>query len=451
MTFTSTYYTRGLFLAFISLTSVLFKVQAQDSNQLSLDACVQKMVRCDVNIKSLENLELISRLNKRIQQTGLFPSMTANGSFNQYIQNSSISYNDNLLPTSTILDARSTMLAGSATASLNITEFGRSIYAVRAAHFENKDQQLETIQLKNQLILQVADFYTNCIISQLTVDQLYNRVEDSKKLLEIAGTKLNSGAADSSEYLTALVNLENDKISFQEASLSLTQLKENFLVLLELPIEQGFSFQSLKETEERISHIPLSGENIASSLDIQRANYQLKQSINQKRSTYFNLFPSITFFGGYSLSDQRFQNGIFAQNKAFGPTYGLAVSYSFGQVKNAIHQSRIFALTSENLSLELKKRSAEKEAEQRHLQRSSDHLDGAHESRLKIAKASRSALKQIQLRYTTGKITINDVRNGQNQLLVAEIALIQSLRNKILNRLTRAGDNTDLELFISSQ
>ncbi|GEM_PF-6865833 len=444
---TTTYYTRGFFLISILMSSVLFKVHAQVSRQLSLEACVQNMVRCDINVTSLENLELISRLNKRIQQTGLLPSLSASGSYNQFIQNSSISYIDNILPTSTILNARSTLLSGSATASIDVTGLGRSIYAVRAAHYDTKDQKLETIQQKNALVLQVADLYTNCILSELTVEQLYKRVEDSKRLLQIASTNLTSGAGDSASFLMANINLENDKIAFQEASLAFAQLKESFSILLGLPISSELSFESLEST---ILHLPSKEEHVpSSSMDLLRLEFQLKQSINLKRSTFFNLFPSISFFGGYSLSDQRFQNGIFAQNKAFGPTYGLGVSYSLGQVKNAIHQSRIQGLTAENLSLQLSRQRMQKQAELNHLDRTSKHLLSTYDSRLSIAQASRSAFEKIEMRYEAGKINISEVRNSQNQLLLAEIALTQTLRDRIINHLTHAGDKLDLIDYIS--
>jgi outer membrane protein TolC len=423
---------------------------SQESDQITLSSYFKSTLSNELNTQSLKNLEKIEQINKRIQQTTLFPSLTLNSSFNQYNQNSSISYNDNLFPTSKVTNARSSLFSGSITTSIDIVRFGQNIYGVRGAKLGIESKTIENIQQRNELIIQTAEYYTNCIMSQLTEELFLQRMNDSRTFLEIAQVNLSTGRIDSAQYLMSFINFENDKIAYKEVTLSFSQLEALFLQFIGKLMNEGISFSSMEGAFENTAIFEtLDSKN--QSIDLKKMQVDINELRNNKVRNYFNFFPSVSVFGGYSFSDQKFQNGIFAENMAFGLNYGVGFSYSFGQFKNAEYQNKIHNLNIENSQLEMQNKIAQIKIRNNHLKMERAMKYEKYEGKKIIVIASSSYLKKIKIQYKKGTISITDVRNAQNQLFSAEIELAESLKERLMNNLNRVSDYVDITTHIIKQ
>ena len=339
------------------------------------------------------------------------------------------------------------LFSGSITTGIDVVRFGQNIYGVRGAKLGVESKTIENIQLRNELIIQTAEYYTNCILSQLTVELFSQRMNDSKTFLEVAQINLNTGRIDSTQYLMSFINFENDKIAYKEVSLSFSQLKALFLQFIGKLTNDDISFSSMEGAFENTAVFEsLHPKN--QSIDLKKSQIEISELINSKTRNYFNFFPSVSVFGGYSFSDQKFQNGIFAENMALGLNYGVGFAYSFGQFKTADYQNKIYALNIENSQLEMQNKIAQIKIRNKHLKMERAMKYEKYEGKKIIVIAYSSYLKKIKIQYKEGIISITDVRNAQNQLFNAEIELAESLKERLMNNLNRVSDYIDLTAHI---
>lgn len=420
----------------------------QRDSQIKFEECLLKLVVESNRFSTLENLELLNRCNLRIQQTALFPSIAANGGYTLFVQNSSIAYNENVLPPSTIQDARSTALSGSITAGVDVVQFGQAAFRSQATSRENEALAADYRGERNAFLREAAKLYSDCVISKQTIRQLEQQLELSLGLVRIAETGLRSGQSDSLSFLQATINAEKDRIALRTAQLDWIKLIDQLKVILNQDVDQSIELEeNIDAVVARVSEWEARATK-GEVWKMQAAEFRLKQARNEHIANYFSFVPSITFFGGYSISDQRFQNGIFARNKGFGPTYGLTLSYSFGQVKNAFHQEKITSLSMENRRLELERIYLETQIEQKHLHLTTVHLQDELAGRNLILKTAKRTLEMRIVAYQSGKVGINDVREAQLELMAAEIGLNQAKTALIQAKLEEIAQSTDLNKMI---
>lgn len=434
-------------LLFVFASSSL---HAQPFHRISINDCVRKFFHvCDA-VQTLENLELIDKNNKQIIETALLPRVSFNGNYNYYIQNSSIAYNDNILPPSTINNARSTVLSGSLTASFDVINFSQSLHQVKAQKFLNAANKENYIIQENKLIIQIANLYSDCYISQLLISHLNNRVELSKKLMDISERNLTLGQTDSIQYLQSFANYQTDLIALNNSKIVYSENCDILKSLLNISLKDSLEFESIEEEIEVVSRFTTDSK-FDDNYETSSIKFQIKQQRFNKSSNYFNFIPSVSFFGGYSLSDQRFQNGIFAQNKAFGPTYGLNLSYGIGQFKNAIHQNKINQLLIQNLAYELAQKDRENDIFLKHQKLKVSHLQLEINSKKSIVDIMTKSIEKSKVQFENGMIRITEIRDIQNQQLESNISLLQSFKATLINQLELLSNNTELEKLYNNQ
>ena len=428
------------YLIILFLLGYLFKAEAQEPAKRSLIDCLNEAVKNNDQFLKLKSDEKIKRLEHRMVKSQLIPSLTAGINSNEYIQDSRIAFIDDIIPASEINDAKTSGFSNSLNASVNLTDFVQSFANIKASKLDREAYSLDlTIQL-NQLIQTVTNLYFSTYEQQEKCRFLSQKKEASEELMRISQLKLKLGAIDSLTYYQALLNLELDDISLRNAQTEY----ERSISSLRIWMNTNEVFE-LDQPELEIKNLKSTGpfpEIVA--LDLRIENQKVS-----KRALNWNYLPDFTLFSGYGYSNQTFQNGLVAQNRAIGTSYGLTLNYNFGSIKNNLHQQKISKLRIENTQLSrdriLKERKRDAELLDLELANSQLNLSAIERSVSIAIRAYNNATTQYEL----GGIDLVELRRLQNQLSENQINLVQAKTQYSSTQLKKAALYGNLETILA--
>lgn len=410
---------------------VAFNTEAQD-NTLTLKQCIEQTIENNTDFKSIENRQRINELNKKIQRTDLFPDFGIATNLNQFIQNSTVIFTNDILPQSTINGARTNSSNASINSTINISRIGHTIGQLKATDYSNASYSELSTQEKNNVLQLVCETYFLCVYNEQLEKVLTKKIQASEKVLEIAHQKLNLGEIDSIEYYQAYINLQKD---INERT-SISSLKSSFYNRLSTLLNLPTNAQVKLDTVLPILHIQnLNATNNKKSFEEVALENELLEINHQRKSMTWNMLPNLSLLSGYGYQNQTFQNGIVRQNSALGLSYGISLDYQFGGIKNAIQQKKILALEEQNIQLELMHSSQVTQNEKELLAKESEELTAILKTQKDILRLAKVKLTNEITGYTMGKNSLIEVRIAQDQFLQAQIDLYQSSINLRLSEL----------------
>ena len=190
-------------------------------------------------------------------------------------------------------------------------------------------------------------------------------------------------------------------------------------VLLGIKNTDSFYLDTLILSKNRTDKLPLFYSD--STIRIRSIVNDLKRVKQERNINFFDLIPNMSAFSGYGYSNQTMQNGIVAQNRALGYSYGLNVSYNFGQVKNTIHKRKILQLETDNLNFNLNDQQMISQNRFDLLSLKLNQLNKKNISNDALLDLSAKSLRKVLKSYEMGTVTLTDVRLSQNQYLNTKI------------------------------
>ncbi len=391
-------------------------------------------------ISNLIREEEIQMQRHKILRTQLFPNVSANGGYNEFIQDTRVAFIDNFIPASEINDAKTTGLNGNVNANLGLTSLIKTFAQLKASRGNMEASKADNLAETSRLLLLVAQTYFDAHSSQSMAAWTLAKMEDSKRIAELAKLKLDLGAIDSLEYYQAQINFQTDLVAYRDAEV----LKKEYFNSLGVWLGQDESFElespsftfPAKDIEARAPEI-LALEN------------RIKANKSSQTVNRLNLLPELNFFSGYGLSNQSFENGIVAQNRAVGFSYGLSLSLSIGDVKNSFHQAKINRLERSSMELTLQRlqRERKNQLELENLKRENAKLTLS--ARNINVKLSELALQQGVNKYELGAIDIIELRVLQNQRLNNQIEALKAQNTAFNFDLQVLSRNGQLVFFLS--
>lgn len=429
----------------ITLNVLITEARAQQNSPLTLSDCLLRAFDQNSGFHTIKNLEIIRKQNQRIQNTALFPQLSLSSNLNQYVQNSKVIFIENLLPPSEINGAKTFSLTANFNSNMNLTSFGQALVEIKAQRYADKANYSRDVTIKNNIILLVCQTYFDCLLNQEVHAACKDKMEVSKSIVEISRQKIELGATDSLEYYQALIQYQQDVTTFRSTQSLLTKALNSLKLLLNISNETNLSLDTSIFIKPQKKTILKSTIKQDSSVLISSLYNDLNELKIRTQGSYWQMLPNLSLFAGYGYSNQTFQNGIVQQNSALGFSYGINITYNFGTVKNAVHQTQILKTQSANLQLEIEKQKTEVLNKHEDLFLKSKELEQAILSNQLIKQMALLTLERSIKAYKLGSASLADVRASQNQLLNANLKLKRSISDLFICKIELAALYQSLE------
>jgi outer membrane protein TolC len=394
---------------------------------------------------------LIREQNRKILQTGLLPEISVSSNVNQFVQNSTVVFADNILPTSQVNGAQTYGLSAAISSNFNLMDFSQTISDLKAQRYADQASSWKNVEEKNAIIILVCKNYFDCVISQELTSAAKDKVENSEYILETSKLKLEIGEADSLEYYQTLINYEQDKNSSLIIDILYQENINNLKLLLGIESSALLSLDTNILTKSEIDFMNRSLFYSDSTMTVKVIDNELKRLKVERYSIFLNLLPQVSIFAGYGYSNQTMQNGIVEQNRALGYSYGVNVSYNIGLAKNTIHRKKVLQLEEDNLSIELNDQQLFSQNRYDLLRLELNRLIQQNASNNALLKLSERSMQNALIGYEIGTATLTDFRLSQNQYLNSRIEYKRTQSDYLICLLELLGLSNSLHEIIISK
>ena len=392
----------------------LFAVSLNAQQKITLEQSIEIALKENLDIQIVKNNNESANNSIHIGNAGLLPSInfSASSTYNDNeLINEGIKTNQSYTSNYVGINATYTLFDG----------FG-NISAYNQLKTEGKISDYQTQYTIEQSILQVINYYYQ--VAELT-DQLNinnELLQISKETLQRTSNKKDYGQAKSIDYLSALVNFNQDSVTYINSKISLTQAKQNFNKLLNRDIDFEFDvdlnvvYEILQSRDELINIAKeknalykASEENI----DLAELNIKLANS---------SFYPQLSVDANYSLynSPDEWQVNLNDKNRGFYA--GLNLSYNlFNGFQNSIQL--------QNKEIELKNAELEKKNELLSLITQISNTYQQYENSKTSLKLEKDNLESAELNFSRSKELYNLGQITNTQFRESQLNLIQAKSN----------------------
>lgn len=384
--------------------------------ELSLKDCIRLAEQQNTSWQQLDNLELIRKQRLKMARTGLIPQISASAGANELIQNSTVVFTDNLLPTSEVNGARTSGTQASVNASFGLMNFGQTIMNVRSVRYRQDAERMRNIGERNTVVLTIAQAYYDCVANDEMLMAVRQQMQASENVMTIAQKRLALGETDSTDYYQAMISYNVDFNALRSLEIARKQRLDDLKIL----IGSEISSEIILKSNILLLEGGMENENLP-NLTVKALESEWSGMKVDQKASLWNIIPELSLYGGYGYSNQSFQNGVVRRNTAVGPSYGISVSYDFGGAKNAIHERKVRQMEADNLMLQIKEQSSRVKSEQEILKQSIGQHRMNMESSQTVLNLSERTLKNTLLKYEHGAVTLTELRTAQAQRLNAKI------------------------------
>lgn len=406
------------------LTGLTTPLQAQVI--LELEDAVRIGLENNFSIRIAENEALISENDNSIGNAGFLPTISADGSINERVQDNVTVFDNPNISDRNDEGAVTTVYDYGVNATWRIFD-GLTMFATLdrlSNEMELSEAQVQ-LQVENVLADIITGYY-EIAGQQKAADVLNNTVEISEERIRIAETKRDLGSGSEYELLLARADFNTDRAALIRANTNLNQLKVILTSILSDSVMADFSVQPEIELTDRLNYQNLLNETLKENqeLKIARLNEQVAEA--EIREIRGDWMPDIDVTGGYGYSRTEASSGFSEFSESRGWRYGISASISLfdGFNKNRRMQNARIRLKNQELSKRDLEIRITAELSRIYAQYT-DALDliELEKENLEINKETVSiALERFEL----GTINSIELREAQQSLLNAENRLIEA-------------------------
>ncbi len=410
-------------LIFIGLC--LFSSLGQTQTVLSLKDALTMAIENNFSIALVKNEQLAARINNSIGAAGILPSL--NGTVNQ----------DNQVTNTkqTFLNGNENNRDGAKSRSLNTgiemswTIFnGMKMFATKSklAEFEAMGDLKVRMQME-QVLARVSKAYYDAVLSKAQVKSAEKFLAISKKRIDVAKVKVETGKSAKSEWLKAQVYYNADYANYrrlltqyENSKLGLNQLMTQdlnykFEVTDSIEPKESMAFEALKKTGlENNTGLQMAKRNL-------EINHLLLKEINAER------LPSLQLRSGYNYNTSNSEAGFLQSARNNGYHYGAGLNWNLfngNDVNRRISLAKIGEKSGEYIYKDSLLRFELNLKQAYNIYQTNLELWHFEESNLEIAKQN---YEIAQDQYGQGIISMNDLREAEviylqnvDRLLVAK-------------------------------
>ncbi len=376
---------------------------------LSLEDAIALALEKNPDIQVARNEERIARNNVHVGNAGLLPKidLVSKGS---YAENSGSS-----LPASV---ASTTSTAQVQVSYTLFNGFG-NIYTFRKL---KSTGELGTLQARNnieQIIIDVSKAYYDLAnaIEQLAADG--DAVEISAERLKRAKLRSEYGQANTQEVLSAMVDANNDSVSWLQAQLQKENAERALNLLLGRPSDTPCSVGTSVTFKPVMSSDSLKASAMQGSAEYLIARKAVQQSRFELLQARSGFFPQIAVQAGYGLSRTADGFDVGLGDTEPGVSASLSLNYNiFNGFQSVIknQNARIALLNREILEQKAASVLEKKVADTIHAYRNSREILRFQETAIASAELNFRRTREL---YILGQVTNTTFREAQLNLVQA--------------------------------
>ncbi|KAA3617518.1 MAG: TolC family protein [Calditrichaeota bacterium] len=400
----------------------LFVASLSAQQKMTLEQSIDIALQENLNIKIAKNENEVSHNNINIGNAGLLPQVNLSAS---------TTYNDNEINNNGIKSNQSyTSNYVGANATYILFDGFNNIASYNQLKTQGKISDYQTQYTIEQYILLVTNSYYQVagLTDQLNINK--ESLQISKERLERTSNKKDYGQAKSIDYLSALVDFNNDSVAYINSQTSLIQAKQDFNNLLNRNTDYDFDvdldvlYKILPSKEDLINTaIERNALYKSSENNIKLAELNIK-------SANSNFYPQLSVDANYSLYNTQNEWEVNLNDRSKGFSTGLNLSYNlFNGFRNSI-QKQNAEINRKNAELEKKNEllSLVTEISNTHQQYEDSKISLKLENdNLEAAELNFNRSKEL---YNLGQITNTQFRESQLNLIQAKSS-ISTLRYSI--------------------
>ena len=409
---------------FIAIIIISFPfMTAFPQENLSLEEAVKTALQNNYSINIARNEKEISNNNLSLGNAGFLPSLDAEGSYQKSINNTTQEYLTGQKINSS--NAKSSSLSGDIT--LNWTIFNGFEMFASLNQLKELKKQGETnfkIVVENTLS-NIITTYFDIVRQKQVLAVLERSINISEERVRIAQDKKQLGSGSKFDLLQAQVDLNEDRSSFLNEELTLSQDKVLLNRLLGRNVNYGFSINdSVISINQNLSLEELTSQagNKNSSLILAKQNKNLADINLQLART--NWYPEISLFAGYDYLHSESEAGFVKSNTNKSVNYGINASLN---IFNGLNTNR----NIENAEVSIKNSELSYEETKKIIDADLQNAFNAYKSSLTLVNLETENLKAAEEnsniaveRLRLGSIAPLDFRETQRKLIDAKSRLV---------------------------
>ncbi len=402
-----------LFTAFISVT------KAQNPPLLTLKDAVEIALQNNYNIKITQNTSTIAKNNVTLGNAGFLPSVNANFSSTNSIQNTNLTRADG--SSTSFTNAKNTNISRGVT--LNWTIFDG--FAMFANYDQLKEQnKLGELFVRDTIVRTVSNVvatYYNLVNQNEVLNSLKGAMRISKTQLRYANDKFAVGAVSRLEVLNAEVNVNTDTANYVRQLQQFKNTKIQFNQLLVRDLQTDFTVADTIIVDDKIVLADILNNAASQNPAILAAQINERLAEINLRQIKSTRYPQIGVSTGYNFSNSRSPSGFAQRQNAQGLNYGLTATINIfdGFNQNRLEKNAKIQIDNSKLAFERAKLNIQTQINTLY----TNYLSGLELTRLgKInVEVARRNLEITLDKYRLGNITTLEVRQAEENHVNAQV------------------------------
>jgi outer membrane protein TolC len=375
-------------------------------------------------IRIADNESEISSNNNSFGNAGFLPVISADGTFNESVEDNVTEYSTNAIPDRNVEGARTTVFNYGVNATWTIFD-GLTMFATsdRLLLEEEISETEARLQLE-QILADIISTYYQIVGQQNAYQVQENTLGVSQERIRIAETRLDLGSGSEYDLLQSRADFNADRAALIRSGTGLKQAKILLTQVLADTSLSGFDVSGEIVLAEKLQLEPLIDEALQqnSALQIARLNQSVAQT--EIREITGEYFPQIDLVGGYGYQRTESSSGFADFNESNGFNYGVTARINLfdGFNKNRRRQNAQIAEKNEELRLQEIRFHVTSQVRQIYAQY--EDAISLIELELENLQYAEQSLDIALERFRLGTINSVELREAQVSLLNAENRLI---------------------------
>jgi len=341
------------FIFIVVFLQFFWYAQAQQTDSLYFEQCIQIGISNNYGIRIVKNSELISGNNATYGKAGFLPVVYGKAGINSNSFRRINEYSDNITPAEQVNGTTGNRFAQ---IQADWTVFDGFAMFAQLQQLNNLAQQsrLQTrYQIENTVAIIGAGFY-NVIQQKLKTETLLHVKKLSYERLQVANERYRIGKESKLEYQQALVDFNSDSSRYltqiQNYELAVINLKQTLALL---PDSAIFIKGSI-EIDSFPAYDSLLAMTMVNNTELLMAQNYEQLSEHNLRISKAQRYPAISLSASYTLNSTTFNPGEIALTNQTGLNAGVSVYIPIFNGLNTNRQIQNAKLMRENAILESK-------------------------------------------------------------------------------------------------
>lgn len=338
-----------IIIAIFLMTGLVSRATAQDV--LSVREAVGIALENNYNIRLAKTVQLVAKENNTYGSAGMLPSVSANLTQNNSLQNSNQVQNNG--EERSLDNARNNNLSYGVSIGWTVFD-GLGMFA-RMDRLKELEKQ-GALQMKRAVLTTVGDvitLYYTIVEQQNMLSALDSSIHISNERLRTAQNRFSIGKAAKLEVLNVQVNLNEDVSARLRQAENVKNLKTTLNSLLARELETDFVIDTLVDIDDALVYSDLLEKANQFNPDVQLIVLNKRLAELDLKTVKAARYPVVRLNTGYNFSRSESSLGFVAQSNARGLNYGVTASMNIFDGFNQRRNERIAKIQIDNAALQI--------------------------------------------------------------------------------------------------